>query len=60
MKKFKELQKIKLKRDMPKYRLKRGQKGIVAFIDRNKIEVLLREKEVARLIPVPINFVCSR
>ena len=57
MEKIKELQKVELKKDLPKYKLKKGQKGIIAFIDKKEIEVLLREKEVTRLVPVPVSFV---
>ena len=57
MKNLKELQTIEIKKDIPKYKLKKGQRGMVAFIDRKEIEVLLREKEVTRLVPVPVSFV---
>lgn len=60
MRKIKELQKVKLKKDIPKCKLRRGQEGIVAFVDKNEIEMLVKEKEAARMIAVPINFVGLR
>ena len=57
-KKIEELDKIRLKKDIPKYNLKKGQKGIVALIHLNKeIEVALREKDTSRLIQLPVNLV---
>ena len=56
MEKIKELEIIEIRKDIPKYNIKRGQKGIVAIIDKKEVEVLLIGKETARLVPIPITF----
>lgn len=56
--KIKELDEVKLKKDLPEYNLKKGQRGIVAVIYSSKeIEVALREKDTGRLIQLPVNLV---
>jgi len=56
--KIKELDTVKLKKDLPKYNLKKGQRGIVAVIYSSKeIEIALREKDISKLIQLPINLV---
>ena len=57
-KKIKELNTVKLKKDLPEFNLKKGQRGIVALIYSSKeIEVALREKDTGRLIQLPVNLV---
>jgi len=58
MKKIKELDSVKLKKDLPEYDLKKGQKGIVALVySSKKIEIALEEKNIGKLIQLPVNLI---
>lgn len=57
MRKIKELDIVRIKKDLHKLKLKKGQKGIVALIENKEIELALNEHGNSRLVQVPISLI---
>ena len=55
---IKELEEVELKRDLPKFGLRKGQKGIVVIVHNcREIEFGCKREERNLLVTVPINTV---